>query len=417
MAGSPLYVFAARPVAERIAEMDGELVAAGFRLGGKNPKSPVTARHWLSCKTQPLQPLLEWWRGTARGIEVVSEVELRLALAAGYAPADILANGPAKHHWLGAFDLSGLAVNFDSVAELRALLPVARKRAWRCGVRVLTGEEHDPEFPDCPTQFGMTPEEAVVSLKRLARAGSRVESVHFHLRSNVASVAVFERAIAEVAGVCRAAAVWPRCLDIGGGVPVRQVLTRGGKVYDGEFGLRSFARMLRQGVKLFPGMEELWLENGRFVTSGSGALVVKVLDVKERRGVRQFICDGGRTLHALMSVWEQHALVPLAAKTGPEVLTVVHGPTCMAFDQLARVPLPRTVKAGDYLLWLDAGAYHLAWETRFSHGLAAVCWEDENGLRVVRKGKEELYGRKDESLSALGISHGPPAAVTPDPRP
>jgi diaminopimelate decarboxylase len=112
--------------------------------------------------------------------------------------------------------------------------------------------------------------------------------------------------------------------------------------------------------------------------------VLKILDVKERRGLRQLICDGGRTMNALHSLWEQHALIPLAERSGAEVPTVVCGPTCMAFDQLARIPLPRSLKTGDHLLWLDAGAYHLPWETRFSHGHAAVFWHDENGLHPAR---------------------------------
>ena len=57
----------------------------------------------------------------------------------------------------------------------------------------------------------------------------------------------------------------------------------------------------------------------------------------------------------------------------------------MAFDQLARMPLPRSLRAGDHLVWLDAGAYHIPWETRFSHGHAAVVWHEERGLRLVRE--------------------------------
>ena len=382
---TPLYVFSSQPVAEKISELDTALVNAGFRLITKNSKQKTSFRHWLSCKTQPVAPLLRWWREQGRGIEVVSEFELRAALAEGFAPENILVNGPAKHHWLPRFNLRELAVNFDSRAELDALLSSARKLEWRCGIRFLTGEEFDPENPLFPTQFGFAPDEAVVALRTLLRAKVKIETVHFHLRTNVPSVQIYERAIAEVAEVCRLAKCCPLHLDLGGGLPVRQVLSRGGKVLNGEFGLRSFAQMLRQSVKLFPGLREIWLENGRFISTGSGALVVKILDVKERRGVRQIICDGGRTLHSLMSVWEQHALLVLPQRRGAATLTVVHGPTCMAFDQLARIPLPRSVIASDHLVWLDAGAYHIPWEIRFSHGHAAVCWHDDRGLRLVRE--------------------------------
>ena len=261
--------------------------------------------------------------------------------------------------------LQHLSVNFDSPAELAELLPLAKKLNWRCGLRLLTSEEFDPEYPQFPTQFGFAPDEAVAALKTLRREKIRIETVHFHLRSNISSVAIYERAIAEAATICRTAKFTPLYLDLGGGIPVPQVLSRGGKVYDGEFGLRAFAKMLRQAVKSFPEVREVWLENGRFVSSGSGALVLQILDVKERRGLRQLICDGGRTLNALHSLWEQHALIPLAEHSGPEIPTTVCGPTCMAFDQLARIPLPQSLKAGEHLLWLDAGAYHLPWETRF----------------------------------------------------
>jgi diaminopimelate decarboxylase len=384
-APTPLYIFSSEPITEKISELDEALTHAGFQSAIESRQSKISFRHWLSFKTQPVRPLLNWWRAQGRPVEVVSEFELRAALAEGFAPENILVNGPAKHHWLHQFDRRELSVNFDSRAELDALWPRAKKLNWRLGVRILTGEEFDPENPQFPTQFGFAPDEAVVALKKLLRAKVRIETVNFHVRTNVPSAQIYERAIAEVAEICRAAKFRPQNLDIGGGVPVRHVRTRGGKIFDGEFGLRAFAEKLRQSVKLFPGLRELWLENGRFVSAGSGVLVVKILDVKERRGLRQLICDGGRTLNALMSVWEQHALIPLPKKGGAEILTTVCGPTCMAFDQLARIPLPRSLRAGDHLIWLDAGAYHLPWEVRFSHGHAAICWHDETGLKLARE--------------------------------
>jgi diaminopimelate decarboxylase len=262
-------------------------------------------------------------------------------------------------------------------------------------VRINTSEEFDPENPQLPTQFGFTAEEAVAALKKLLRSKVRTETVSFHLRTNIPSAQIYQRAIGEVVEICRAAKFAPQVLDLGGGLPVRHVLTRGGKVFDGEFGLRAFAEMLRQSAKQFPALREIWLENGRFISASSGVLVVKILDVKERRGLRQLICNGGRTMHALTSMWEQHRILPLPERAGAEMMTAVQGPTCMAFDQLARTPLPRSLRAGDHLIWLDAGAYHIPWETRFSHGHAAVLWHDENGLRSARERQsfENFWGQ------------------------
>jgi diaminopimelate decarboxylase len=368
---TPFYLFSIVPIQQALTELDQHF-------------GHLPVRHWLSFKTQPLRPLVRWWRRQGRPVEVVSEFEFLAARAEGFAPELILVNGPAKHHWLPRHGLRGLKVNFDSLHEAWALAPMAKNLDWTCGVRFLTREEFDPEKPEFATQFGLTPDEAIQALQTLKRAGVRLETVHFHLRTNVASAAIYERALREVASTCRAAGFAPRHVDCGGGFPPPRVRTRGGQAVDKDFDLAEMARVYERALKLFPEARELWLENGRWVSARSGVLVVRILDIKERGGVRSLICDGGRTMNALISNWETHDLFTMPERRGPTVLTTVHGPTCMAFDQLARCPLPRSLRGGDCLVWLDAGAYHLPWETRFSHGLAGVLWHDGKRVRVVR---------------------------------
>jgi diaminopimelate decarboxylase len=370
-ATTPFYLFSAEPVAEVLAGLDALELAR-----------PVV--HWLSTKTQPLPALLNWWRRQGRPAEVVSELEFRQVAEAGFETGSILVNGPAKHAWLPALSRPGLRVNFDSLRELTELLPLARRDRWRVGLRLCTSEEYDPESPEFPTQFGLTPEEAGQAVRRLKRVGLPIETLHVHLRTQVASADCYGRALSEVATFSEANGLLPRYLDVGGGWPARHTLGRGGRRLDAGFSAAAFALAVRQAMKRFPTVEALWMENGRHVAAGSGVLVITVLDVKERRGLRQLICDGGRTLNALVSVWEQHELLPLEHRSGAEGLTAVYGPTCMAFDQLGRRAMPRSIRPGDRLIWFDAGAYHLPWETRFSHDLAEVWWQEGQELGRVR---------------------------------
>jgi diaminopimelate decarboxylase len=370
---TPFYIFALEPIRAGLAELDA--LSRSFS---------VPVRHWLSCKTQPLRPLLRWWQHQGRGIEVVSEFELQAALREGFAPERILVNGPAKHHWLPRHACAGLSVNFDSMAELKALLPFAQKRRWRVGVRLLTGEEFDPENPEHPTQFGLAPSEALQAIRILQKARLQFDMVHFHLRTNVADASIYDRALREAASICRHARFQPRIVDCGGGWPPRQTFSREGEEFCAQFELPELASLLQRRLKDFPGVEEIWFENGRFLSARSGVLVVRILDVKERRGLRQCICDGGRTLHALVSHWERHRVFAVPARSGPRVATKLCGPTCMAFDQLGCHSLPRALREGDALVWMETGAYHIPWETRFSHGQAAVFWHDETRLRKVR---------------------------------
>ena len=217
-----------------------------------------------------MRPLVQWWRKQDRDIEVVSEFEFLAARAEGFAPERILINGPAKHRWLPKHAVAGLNVNFDSVSEARALAPLAKELDWRCGIRFLTSEEFDPEKPEFATQFGLTAAEAVIVIRLLRRAKVRLETAHFHLRTNVASAHIYERAASEVAATCREANFSPRFVDFGGGFPPENVRTRGSKPVNGQFKLADMVSVYERTLKLFPSAEEIWLENGRWMSARSG---------------------------------------------------------------------------------------------------------------------------------------------------
>lgn len=439
---TPFYLFSADPIAEALTELrvlgpdaserglparssqartmapDESVASNRATRCGPEGRAPIPIRHWLSCKTQPVAPLLRWWREQGRPIEVVSEFEYLAARHEGFATDDILINGPAKHRWLPRVAAPGLRVNFDSPSELKALLPLAKKLRWRVGLRLRTSGEHDPENPEFPTQFGFEPAEAAEALKWMKRAGVVAETLHFHLRTNVEHAGKYELPLQEAFLFCRGTNWWPTFLDCGGGLPPRHTFSHEGKEFAANFqtavgddvrglhsqtergtrdagsdqrlltssptGLAGLAGVFGRWLPKFEGLRELWLENGRFVSARSGALVVTVLEVKERDNLRQLICDGGRTMNALVSNWEEHGLFSVPKRGGCPALTAVHGPTCMAFDQLTRRPLSRRIRPGDRLVWMEAGAYHVPWETRFSHGLAAVLWNENGSLKQVR---------------------------------
>lgn len=371
---TPFYIFSTVPIENALVE-----------LAQLDLRSEVRIRHWLSCKTQPVPALLKWWKDRGRGIEVVSSFELQAALTEGFPPDQILVNGPAKHHWLKEYPIPGLRVNFDSRSEMDALLSLACTCDWSLGVRCHTHEEFDPESPELPTQFGMQAEEAVSSIKRLARSHARIETIHFHLRTNVATPDIYGRALEDVREICRAARFHPKHVDCGGGMPPPYVLRPDGHAFNRKFNLRQLAGIYRKALRQFPGVQELWLENGRFISARSGVLVVRVLEIKERSGVRQLICNGGRTMNALISNWEAHDIFSVPRREEPGQLAAVYGPTCMAFDKLTCRPLATGIRTGDFLVWMDAGAYHIPWETHFSHGLAGVLWHEGEDLKVIRR--------------------------------
>ncbi len=365
--GTPCYISRARPIEEARAEVE----AAGHR---------GVVRHWLSVKTHPLPALISWWAGLGRGVEVVSEAELTTALVLGCAPPQLLVNGVAKHHWLSKFPVAHLRVHFDSPSEIDALLPFALTHRWRVGVRLRAPGERDARDARFGGQFGMTEDEGVRAISRLLDSGAIVESVHFHLGQGSQEPDAYVRAVDYAAEVCRRAGFQPRYVDCGGALPSRDAAA---------VALRDLASAIDTAFETFgPALEEVWLENGRYLLEQATVLAVRVLDIKDRTECRYVICDGGRTNQALAADKGPHAIWLMPERSGPPTFTTICGPTCMTDDVLARVELPANIGIGDVLVWTAAGAYHLPWETRFSHGLCAVGWCDEDDTLSLARSRE-----------------------------
>lgn len=348
-------------------------------------ESSLPLRHWLSLKTQPIRRLVDICRDRDIGVEVVSEFELAGALGSNVPPTAILVNGVGKQHWLPRYRVAGLTVHFDSLAEVRALAGMARALAWRVGLRCAVPQSVNGLAPVWD-QFGIVAEEVPVAVAILADGGVPVRGLHVHLDTNVAHASRYGRALAHFQQVCVLARLEPEYLDVGGGLPIAGERPREGPRAASTFDLEEFRNVLQSIPDLFPSVCEVWLENGRFLTGAAGALVVTVLDRKERGGRTYLICDGGQTNHARLAATEVHDILLEPNRGGPERETVVCGPTCGAVDRLGCWMLPESISPGDMLIWLNAGAYHIPLETRFSFGLAPVVWVDENDkLEVVRE--------------------------------
>ena len=375
---TPFYVNAWTPVRDAVEELQ-----ALSTLG-------MPVRHWLSVKTQPVKPLMiAWQRELGFGAEVISLFELLAAREAGFSRDSILLNGMAKHTWLPE-DMPGLRLHFDSPAEAR-MIGAERLKNYRLGARCQIETGHNAGDPTIGGQFGMLTSELEQTVEFLRPHGLFLEGLHFHMRSSITDPETYAAALRRALAMGEEAGITPSYVDLGGGFPSPgESILDGGRWVPDQLPIDGLVSALKPILESHPSIREVWFENGRFITSRSGVLVIKVLEVKERAGCRYLICDGGRTNHALPSDWQDHAIETLPARSGPKVDTVVVGPTCTAYDRLVRRPLPQDLGVGDYLIWFNAGAYHLSWETRFSRGLANVIWCDERMQLSLARSAEEF---------------------------
>jgi diaminopimelate decarboxylase len=349
-------------------------------------ESSIPIRHWLSFKSQPVGRLVRKWKELGLGVEIVSQYEFQAALECGYDPGAILVNGVAKHSWLPKVNVPGLRVHFDSLHEVEKMSGQASALGWRIGLRADVGEAIGAS--EFKRQFGLSAEEIQQAHTILQKSGVKVEGLHFHLKSNLGSAEYVIKGIHELQRLCDAVSIEPDYLDLGGGFPASGE-TAAGMNHAASFDLKQLKTALLAIRESLPSVAEIWFENGRFMTARAGALVITVLDIKQRDDSRYLICDGGRTNHAFVSMWQEHEVITIPQRDGTAVPTTVCGSTCTGFDHLCQKMLPNDIKIGDRLVWLNAGAYHIPWETRFSYGLAAVIWCDEAGqLSLAREAED-----------------------------
>src|SRR4051812_19735618 len=200
LVGTPCYVAAWEPVQRAVDRL-------------RTLQRSVPIRLWLSLKTHPLPHLAASWLRTGRGVEVVSEVELRTALSLGCDADHLLVNGVAKHTWLSRYPIRGLRVHFDSLTEIARLLPAALANRWRVGIRCHAPTERDAREPLFGGQFGLERAEAVAAIRQLQTARADLRSVHFHLGQGAQEPDAYVRAVEHVAGICHETGFSPAIVD------------------------------------------------------------------------------------------------------------------------------------------------------------------------------------------------------------
>jgi len=282
--------------------------------------------------------------------------------------------------------LRNISVVFDSVAEAQILGAVALRSDWRVGLRFAPKRQVDPDNPAHPDQFGIDASDWRRALGVLRGLGVKVAMLQFHLGGWQGDSKDRLRTLQELADLARHGRLEPEVVDVGGGLP--QAYRAQDALSTARRAAANLRRLERETRRLFPSCREVVAECGRVILGPTAVLLLRVVDVKVKYGARFIICDGGRVNHAIPSDWEKHEVYfPNSARDIPRAEATVCGPTCMAWDFIARAPIPVDVKPGHFVVYDAAGAYHWSWQSCFSQRRAAVATVrklSRGGLRVRR---------------------------------
>ncbi|MGI9493279.1 MAG: diaminopimelate decarboxylase [Geminicoccaceae bacterium] len=325
------------------------------------------------------------------GAEIVSGGELQKALAVGVPASKVMFAGVAKSRDEMALALdAGIAqFNVESVPELIALSEVAASKKMTAPVairinpdvaadtheKISTGRKQD--------KFGIAYERAgEVYAMASSLAGIEPVGLHLHIGSQIMSLAPFEAAYrrgADLVRELRAAGIPIRRLDLGGGMGVRY---QG----DAELDVEAYAALVQTITSDLD--IDLLLEPGRYLVAEAGALVAKVLYMKEGDKRPFAILDAGMNDLMRPALYDAyHEILPvIEADPSAEVrATDVVGPICESSDIFARGrPLP-PLQAEDFVAFLGSGAYGAVMASDYNaRPIAAEVLVDGDRFSVVK---------------------------------
>jgi diaminopimelate decarboxylase len=376
--GTPFYLYSAAGLAalyHRFAEAFA-------------PAKPLVC---YAVKANSNLAVLRLFARLGAGADVVSEGELRRALAAGIPPRHIIFSGVGKtREELEAALAAGIhQINVESVPELRRLseVAVARRQTARVALRVnpdidalthakiATGKKEN--------KFGIDIEDAGEAYRLAAELpGIEPVGLAMHIGSQLVDLGPFRDAFARLAELVlelRAAGLSVGLLDLGGGIGIRYHAERPPEP-------AAYAALVRQ---VFGPLEvELAFEPGRVLCGPAGLLIASVVYVKDGATRRFVILDAAMNdliRPALYEAW--HDIVPVRLPSAGAVLSPadVVGPVCETGDTFGTERDVPPLAEGDLVALTDAGAYGAVMSSAYnSRLLVPEVMVSEGRFAVIR---------------------------------
>jgi len=344
--GTPLYVYDPQRLEQNVQRLRAALERAAVRY---------RLNYALKANRHP--QLLATLRAIGDlGIDVCSPEEVTLALESGWQPAEISYTGTnLSDRDLDVILAQPLILNLDSLSAIRRVR--GRAAGHQIGLRVNpqigTGYSAQLTYAgEKPTKFGIYTDRFQEAL-RLARAyGLEVRGLHFHIGSGWlrSGLENFELAVQRVADLAREVP-GIEYVNVGGGIGIP--LQKSDEGVDLDAYAQGIARHLGPlGVTVY-------FEPGDFLVKDTAILLVEVVTVEDKGGVRFVGVDCGFNAFGLPVIYHYHQEVVLCrdADGSPAIVCTIAGHINEAGDLFAEnCELPE-VREGDILALLNAGGY------------------------------------------------------------
>ena len=317
-----------------------------------------------AMKANSNQAVIKTMADMGAGMDVVSEGELRRALAAGVPARKIVFSGVGKTAREMAMALKeGISCfNVESEPELELLSQIASRVGQRAAVSIRINPDVDAKTHakittgKADNKFGISHTRASeVYARAAALPNIEVAGVDMHIGSQITELAPFEKAYTLMAGIVRQLQSEGhniRHVDLGGGLGVPYRGDNDIPPHPDEYGAMAKRVLGPLGLKLV-------LEPGRMFVGNAGILVSRVIYVKENEGKTFVIQDAAMNDLIRPTLYDAyHEIIPVEESRKAETFEAdIVGGICETGDYLAKSRRMAKVRQGDLLAVMTAGAY------------------------------------------------------------
>ncbi|MEW6984082.1 PLP-dependent decarboxylase [Colwelliaceae bacterium 6471] len=316
---------------------------------------------WFAVKANPLSKIIQTIDSAGFNFDVASAGELTQVLNQGVSADRVLNTGPAKSKkQLSSFLSQGVdTFVIESLNQLTWLNEAATEQnktptvLLRVQLQWPEGEKN-PLGGNSLTPFGLSTQEwqkiNVDDYHALNICGLHIFQWG-NMLSNEKMFSLWSQMIDPLMTLANDVGMTLRILDLGGGLGI-DYLQQGQTL--------SWSQIIDDldSIKRTAGVDELWLELGRYAVAQCGYYLTSVVDRKTNFGTEQLVLAAGINHLLRPAITEQPFPVTMLRHSEHQhQLFDLHGPLCTSLDKLGQMSLPNDISVGDMLVFGYCGAY------------------------------------------------------------
>jgi diaminopimelate decarboxylase len=349
--GTPFYCYSTATLERHFRVMDGAFKDTDHLL-------------CYAMKANSNQAVIKTMAALGAGMDVVSEGELRRALAAGVPARKIVFSGVGKTAKEMAYALrEGIACfNVESEPELELLSTVAQRVGQRASISIRVNPDVDAKTHakistgKADNKFGITYLRASeVYARAAALPNIDVTGVDMHIGSQITELAPFEQAfklMGELVVRLKTEGHNIRHVDLGGGLGVPYRGDNDIPPHPDEYAAMVKRTLGHLGLKYM-------MEPGRMIVGNAGIMVSRVIYMKENEGKTFVVQDGAMNDLIRPTLYDAYHEILAVEESRNETAQEadVVGPVCETGDYFAKSRRLPKLQQGDLIAIMTAGAY------------------------------------------------------------